>query len=225
MSIQMHESTCWTVIRDAAEGDPSQRDRFAHIYEPIIRDLLAVRWRSGPLTAEIDDAVQEVFVECFRSGGALDRAEPSYAGGFRQFLHGVIRNVARRAEARYVRRRPADLDPDALPADDESLSLAFDRAWARAILGEAARLQAIRATGAGSAALRRVELLRLRFQSELPPREIARLWNVDASEVYREYDIARDEFRDCLRTVVAFHHPVSPAEIDIACMELISLLH
>jgi DNA-directed RNA polymerase specialized sigma24 family protein len=62
--------------------------------------------------------------------------------------------------------------------------------------------------------LRRVELLRLRFQEGMPIREIARLRGVDAASLHHEYARARREFRSALRDVIAFHHPGAPEEID-----------
>ena len=52
-----------------------------------------------------------------------------------------------------------------LPAAEEPLSRAFDRAWARAILKQAAALQAERAQARDERAVRRVEILRLRFHT------------------------------------------------------------
>jgi hypothetical protein len=57
---------------------------------------------------------------------------------FRAFLHGVIRNVARRFESRPV--RTADSRPEIVP-DDPSQSRLFDRTWAQAIMAEVARLK------------------------------------------------------------------------------------
>src|SRR4051794_37515406 len=91
--------TCWTVIRGAARGDARDRDDFARRYEPVVRAYLTARWRSSGRLGWLDDAVQEVFVECFRRGGALDRVEPDRPGGFRAFLYGVVRIVALRAES------------------------------------------------------------------------------------------------------------------------------
>src|SRR5262249_29726394 len=117
---------------------------------------------------------QEVFLACLRPGGALDRLDPDRPGGFRPFLYGVVRNVALHVETRQARERPpADVDLDRLPADDPGLSRLFDRAWARALMREAGDLQAEQARAKGPAAVRRVELLRLRFQEGLPVREIA----------------------------------------------------
>jgi RNA polymerase sigma-70 factor (ECF subfamily) len=97
------ESTCWTVIRAAAAGSPADREELARRYLGVVRAYLAARWRGSGLRSDLDDAVQEVFVECFRSGGALEAAGAGRVPSFRAFLYGVIRNVARRFECRPAR--------------------------------------------------------------------------------------------------------------------------
>jgi RNA polymerase sigma-70 factor (ECF subfamily) len=221
------ESTCWTVIRGAAAGDAAQREHFARRYAPVVRAYLATRWRASPCLQDLDDAVQEVFVECFRQGGALDRLDSERAGGFRPFLYGVVRNVALRTENCRDRRgrQPADgIDLDQFANSETSLSRVFDRAWAKALLREAAQRQTERARQAGEAASRRVELLRLRFQEGLPIREIARRWQADPAALHHEYARARQEFKVALLEVVAFHHPGAAAEIEQECSNLLSLL-
>jgi RNA polymerase sigma-70 factor (ECF subfamily) len=210
--------TCWTLIRGAAAGDAIAREQFGRVYRPVVRAYLAARWRHS--RHDPDDATQDVFVECFRAGGVLDRAEPDRDGGFRAFLLGAVRNVARRHEAR---ARPAEPLPAELPADDTGPAEAFDKAWARALLKEAARTQQASATNPG--ARRRVELLHLRFGEGLPIRDIAARWGVAAARLHHEYATARDEFRAALRRVVAFHHPGQSAPgLDRACAELLALL-
>ena len=212
--------TCWTLIRAAAGGDPAARDRFARVYLPVVTVYLAARWRSA--RRGVEDAAQDVFVECFRAGGLLEKADPDRDGGFRAFLLGAVRNVARRHEAR--RRVDARLPAD-LPADDTGPAEAFDRAWARALLKEAGRVQHQHAEKAGPSAVRRVQLLRLRFGEGLPIRDIAARWGEDAAKLHHEYATAREEFRSALREVVAFHHPgVTDGEIDRACGDLLGLL-
>lgn len=198
------DATCWTLIRDAAGGDPASRDQFARVYRPVVAAYLAARWRGARL--DPDDAAQDVFVECFKAGGVLEAADSGRPGGFRSFLLGVVRNVARRHEDR---RRPPGPLPDQLPADETGPDEAFERAWSRSLLKEAARLQAERA--ASPAATRRIELLRLRFHDGLPIRTIAEKWGEDPAKVQHEYATARDEFRSALAAVVAFHHPAASA--------------
>jgi RNA polymerase sigma factor (sigma-70 family) len=222
------DNTCWTVVRGAAQGERDARDEFARRYEPVVRSYLGARWRSSSHLQVMDDAVQDVFVECFRRGGALDRLEPDRPGGFRAFLYGVARVVALRVESARVRGKeqspPDGFDAQEVAADDTRLSLAFDRAWARALLAEAAVRQAEDAERVGGTARDRIELLRLRFHDGLPIREIARRWDRDPDAVHREYARARREFQAALTTVVAFHHPGSPAEVERTCADLLALL-
>jgi RNA polymerase sigma-70 factor (ECF subfamily) len=219
------DSTCWTVIRAAAAGALGERGEFAQRYGPVIRTYLAARWRSSSCRQDLDDAVQEVFVECFKPAGVLARAEQG-RGDFRPFLFGVVRNVALRLERLRGRDTPsADApDLDVVADDGTSPSRAFERAWATALLREAGRLQEQRAAESGEAACRRMELLRLRFHDGLPIREIARRWNADAAALHHEYAKARQEFKAALMEIVAFHHPGTPAEVEQECANLWTIL-
>jgi RNA polymerase sigma-70 factor (ECF subfamily) len=223
-------STCWTVIRAAASGEAREREDFARRYAEPLRAYLQSRWREGPRAQEVEDAVQEVFVECFREAGALSKADEAHAGGFRAFLYGVARNVARRFEeraaARDARAAGSSAALDARPAEDPSLSRAFDRAWAQAVLREAVALHESRARDAGAGAVRRVELLRRRFRDEVPIRDLAGEWGIDAEALHHEYARARREFLAALREVVAFHHPGdTPGAIARHCQELVALVN
>lgn len=216
------------MIRGAAAGDHAERAAFARRYERAAREYLAARWRASPDPHAIDDAVQEVFLECFRQGGALDRLGPAGDGGFRGFFYGVVRNVALRAEtraARQYRRAPAgESQLENQPAEDDRLSQVFDRAWARTVMRQAADRQAEWARVDGPEAARRVELLRLRFQNDMPIRDIAALWNEDPVRVHREYARARREFRDALLAVLREHNPRDPAAALAECESLLGLL-
>lgn len=222
------ESTCWTVIQAAAAGSAGDREEFARRYDPIVRAYLASRWRSSPCRHDLDDAVQEVFLECFKQGGVLERADPGRGTGFRPFLYGVVRHVALRFEAQRGRQPeqqpPSDSDLEGVAEAETSLSCLFDRAWAREVLREAARVQEEQAQRTGLAACRRVELLRLRFHEGLPIREIARRWDMAAEVLHHEYARARQEFLAALRQVVAFHHPGPPADVEQECANLVDYL-
>jgi RNA polymerase sigma-70 factor (ECF subfamily) len=215
------ESTCWTVIRAAAAGSPSDREELARRYLGAVRAYLSARWRGSALCDDLEDATQEVFVECFRQGGAVEAAAAGRVPDFRAFLYGVIRNVARRFESRPVR---AAAPPPEIAADDVSQSRLFDRTWAQAIMAEAARLQRQRAAEGGPEAAQRVELLRLRFEENLPIRAIAERWGADAARLHHAYALARQEFRAALLAVLAFHQPGSPAELEQEASGLLKAL-
>jgi RNA polymerase sigma-70 factor (ECF subfamily) len=129
--------------------------------------------------------------------------------------------VARRFESRPV--RAAGPLPD-IAANEEGLSRLFERTWAQAIMTEAARLQRRRASERGPEAVRRVELLRLRFEENLPIRTIAVRWGVAAAGLHHAYAKARHEFRAALLEVVAFHHPGSLAEVEQEAASLLAAL-
>jgi len=214
--------TCWTLLREVVAGDAAARERFARSYEPVARSYLAARWRSSTRLPQLDDAVQDLFVECFRTGGILAKVDERHPGGFRAYFFGALRNIARRHESE---RRLPDSLPAEVEADDTTLAAAFDKAWAKALLKEAARVQAETAERVGERALRRIELLRLRFQEGLPIRAIAERWSADPAALHREYATARNEFSDALRSVVAFYHPsAGPTELQAACSELLALI-
>ena len=221
------DSTCWTVIRAAAGGDASAREQFARRYLPVVRAYLDARWRAPFLRARVDDAVQEAFVECYRRGGVLDRVDPSRPGGFRPFLMGVLRNVARRVEERFQHERARTAlgtDLDQVESDEDSLAVVVDRAWALQIVHEAGERQRAAAAGTGAQAERRVELLRLRFREGLPIREIATRWDTDAAMLHREYAKGRREFLAALEATVADHHAGSAEEIRAECERVLDVL-
>jgi len=223
-------TTCWTMIEAAAAGSESSRQAFALRYEPVARAYLAARWRGRAALGDLDDAVQEVFVESFRNGGALEKADRGRAGGFRPFFFGVVRNVAMRCEARRSRRRETSGDSavmDAIEHDEPRLTQVFNRAYAQAVMREAAAAQEERAREQGDEAMRRVELLRLRFHEGLPIRDIAARWNEDPVYVHRAYALARREFRRALEQVVSAHHAAAGGGDEMIrreCEDLLRLL-
>jgi RNA polymerase sigma-70 factor (ECF subfamily) len=225
VSLSRQHATCWDLVGAAAAGPGAARSAFAGSYLPLIRSCLAERWRRSPLASLLDDAVQEVFVECFRHGGPLARAAAD-KGAFRPFLLGIVRNVARRFEERGhgKERLATESVVDGAEARDQRLTRMFDRDWASMLRREAGELQASRARDAGDGADKRVELLRLRFRDGLPIREIAAKWHVDAAWLHHEYAKARDEFRICLREVVGFHAVRSERDLDDECRRLLDLL-
>jgi RNA polymerase sigma factor (sigma-70 family) len=220
------DSTCWTTIRNAAAGDPLARDDLVRRYEPVLRAYLGSRWQGSPLVAEIDDGVNQTFVELLRQDGGLERFDFQRPGGFRAFVYGIARNVARRFEVRCAteaQRFGAAVSLAEQSADDSSLSVVFDRAWAVMIVHRARRRLTELAATAGEAAQRRVEILRLRFEEGLPIRDVAVRCQIDADVAHREYAKARREFEQAFRYVVAEEFGTT-ADLDRRCAEINALL-
>ena len=220
------ESTCWTIVMQAAQGDHAARGRFAELYLAIVRAYLISRWRTNRLMTELDDAVQEVFLECYRPGGALSRLDRDGPGAFRTFLFAVVTNVARRHEERVLdpRRATPDAEELARVADDAlTQSVAFDREWARAMLAQARERH--RSAAANDAdALQRVDLLDLRFREGLPIRGIAERWKMPAERVHALYRKAREEFKLALRAEVAFQGHRGEAAAERECRRILEIV-
>jgi RNA polymerase sigma-70 factor (ECF subfamily) len=217
----------WSLIARAAAGDRAARSVFSRSYLPVVRKFLEVRWQATPLAGELDDAVQEVFVECLRENGVLANAD-SERGDMRGLLFGVSRKVAarfeERARTRAGRDRAAGSAIDAIHARESSLSTVFDREWARTMLRLAGDQMRTRAQEGSSEARSRVELLRLRFAEGLPIREIAAKWAAEPEALHRAYAKAREEFRGCLRTVVAEHAVRSEADLEGEVARILDLM-
>jgi RNA polymerase sigma-70 factor (ECF subfamily) len=221
------DTTCWTLIHAAAAGDERERNKFAARYLDADRAYLGARWSNSSYLQLVDDAVQDVFVECFRDEGPLSRVDATSTRSFRAFLYGLVRNVARRLEAEQGRiaakfsESPNDIE---VASDETALSKVFDRTWAKSIMRQAAEYHKESASADGPEASRRVELLRLRFTDGLAIRQIAELWEVDGAMLHREYSKARLEFHAALLHVVRFHHPGSDAEVEQEAQALLELL-
>jgi len=187
-------------------GKMHERPKRGLLTRPTVREILKYR-------EHVDDAVQEVFLACFKENGVLDAADS--AREFRPFLYGVVRNVARHAETRRSRNKEHAPPSGFEPASDEELSAAFDRAWALAVVQAA--LQSMDDP-------RQVELLRLRFHDDLPVREIARRWGEEPEKVHRAYAKARDAYEKALVEVVLFHQPGNRAKALEEARRLLALL-
>lgn len=220
--------TSWTLILGAATGSPLDRETFSVRYAPAIRAYLAARWRLDVNHDGVLDATQDVMVECFKDGGALSRVDPGCAGGFRAFLYGVVRNVALMAERRLARRREVDpgaaFDIDQVQRDEATLSLVFDRAFARAVARQARELLARRSIRSPAAELR-FRALALQFENCLLPRDVAAALGLPAERVYELLKEARREYRQALLDVVGSLHPdCGREEIEQRCVELMQRL-
>lgn len=223
------QQTCWDVIHGAAAGDRRDRSEFAQRYLPVVRATFKARWRRCSLEDSADDAVQEVFLECFRLQGALERADPRRANGFRAFLSGIVNNVALRCERRQRHRlgreAKGSFHPERLAANNEAVSRLFDREWAVALIKQAGELLEQKARMLDPPARKRVELLKLRFEDGLPIREIASKWGERPALVHESYRKVRREYHDCLREVVASNNPDAIGQCEQECERLLALLN
>jgi RNA polymerase sigma-70 factor (ECF subfamily) len=218
-----------TLIRRAAAGEVDDRSLFCHRYLAPVRAYIAARWRGTPWIENLDDAVQEVFVECLRERGVLQSYDPDRGPGFRAFLYGVVRNVALRFEQTQVRKGGREQAAETarlrdLAADEDALSMVFDRAWAVSIMEQARERMEQLALVEGRAARRRVEILRLHFEDGLTLRAIAERWQVGHEFVRREYRKAKKTFKASLRQVVAYHCNDARAGAEAECERLLMLV-
>lgn len=222
----MTDETCWTLIQAVRGGDTGAKDLFVGRYLAPVRAYLAARWKSGPLAADREDAAQEVFMRCFSESGPLSRVNDVETTGFRAYLYGVCRNVAREFEARRDRdQQESDHSLEELAARETRLSTAFDRAFARQVMKEARDEFHRRSTEGDETAQRRFELLALRFEQNLPIRDIATRWNQDPARVHKEYARARREYRQSLYDIVARQNPgMTTAQVEAAAKRLLELI-
>jgi len=192
---------------------------------PPVRAYLRARWDRGLLASECEDAAQEVFLRCFTEAGPLDRLERVSEGGFRGFLYGVTRNVAREVEQERSRRRHDGSGLEDVEAQDARLSTVFDRSFARQVMREARARFEERMQGGDEDSRFRLEILRLRFDEDLPVREIAQRGGREAARVHKEYARARREFREALFEVVGEQDPRrTDSEVEESARRLIQLL-
>ena len=211
--------TCWTLIRGAAAGNEADRSAFVRQYGPVVRAYLRARWRGSALVQDVEDAVQEVFLDCFRQDGLLDTVDASRPGGFRPFLYAAARNVARHAETKKKRSKEHQPPESEVFGDvagrDEQLSRVFDKAWALSVVQEALRRMEDPS---------QVELLRERFHEGRPIRDIAARLEEDPARLHKAYRRARLTYEAKLLEVVLDRQPGSRADAIEECRRLIALL-
>lgn len=221
-------STSWTVVTGAAAGEESARSTFAERYEPLVRSYLAARWRLPRDHEEVRDATQDVFVECFKTGGALERVERDRPGGFRAYLYGVISNVAAMMERGETRRRRREgapgPDPEKVAANEATLSAAFDRAWTQMVAREA-RMKLAEQRQKDPAAAERFLCLELRYNEGLPPRDIAERLALPVETIYERLKRARQDYRDALLEILGDYDPqATRSQLEERCRGLVGNL-
>lgn len=196
----------WRLAQAAARGDERARTDFWQRYGHPVRLWLWFRWCHTSRRNLVDDAAQEVFLECFRPGGALahlDRARAHH--GFEAYLRGVVRNVAcriERAQAREFHHRRSLVAAAGQAAPEESGSAErIDRAWAHDQVLAALDLLDREDRQAGTSHSLR-EFLRAHFEQGQQVRTIAAAWQEHVDHVHEVRRRACQRFRDCLLRVM-----------------------
>lgn len=196
----------WRLAHAAARGDERARADFWQRYSHSVRLWLWFRWCHTSRRNLIDDAAQEVFLECFRPGGALahlDRARAHH--GLEAYLRGVVRNVAcriERAQARdfHHRRSLAAAAGQAAPEESGSAEC-IDRARAHDQVLAALDLLDREDRQAGTDHSLRA-FLRAHFEQGQQVRTIAAAWQEQVDHVHEVRRRACQRFRDCLLRVM-----------------------
>ena len=201
------------------------REEFCRRYDSVIRAYLATRWRLPRTHEEVTEATQEVFLQCLREGGALERVDPNRPGGMRGYLYGITSRTAsqfERQQARWKRDGTGRaLEGDWIEADEATLSRAFDRAWASMLAREARREHRRMAEAGSERARLRLFCLEQRVYHGRWPREIAETVKLPAARVSELLHEAMGDYRAALLSVMASHHPnESERELEKRCEEL-----
>ena len=222
--------TCWDLIEQAASGDHVGQQEFTQLYMPLVKRYLQERWKSSRLAQEIEDAVQEVFVECIRDRGILQQVDPGRGTSFRAFLLGATRNVARRIERKAMGKHAHDQEVtsflDGIESNEERLTQLFEKDWAQAALRGASQLHQDRATEKGGNALVRWQVLGYHFGEGLTAPAIAERIQADVSNVHKWLSRGRQDFAECLHHVVArqFREGTPAEEIQLECQRMLDAL-
>lgn len=188
------------------------------------------RWKASPLVQDVDDAIQDVFMECFRERGVLQRADPERGSGFRAFLLGATRNVARRferqAHGKSAHRQPETDVLNAIESEEDRLIRNFERDWAQAIMKEAAAHHERLAMETGGNLALRWQALRCQFERGLDVQAIASELGGNPATVHKWIQRGRQDFAGCLHDVVAGQcgPDVTPEEIERECRRLAEFL-
>lgn len=214
--------TSWQLVGLAgANGDDARRE-FALRYECFARRVLAKRWRGTSFAMFFDDAVQEVFVECFKSHGVIEKADPTRNSSFRSLLFQVIIHVASRFEHSGRNHRTLHIGQDLtefLQVDDQSGYESVTREEVNELVREALR----RMANHENDDIRRWATLLDRHACH--DETIISMASHDtevAAKLHREYAKAKKECRATLVDVVASEYRVPIAEAKVLVADLLT---
>ena len=207
-------TTCWTVLKSVARGSDKAKKDFSRRYAPAVRAYLETRWLADPLRNKVEQGLRLAFEECYGRTEDLPQELSTHDAEFRRFLFEMTTIVAHRIEAE--KESPFD-------GNEEVLKANFDRAFVRLLLLQAAVRHAANVKG-DPEALRRLELLRLRYYGGMELDSIANVWHVERDKLDEDYEQARREFETALMEVVTYHHPRPKEQIWEECEGFLALV-
>jgi DNA-directed RNA polymerase specialized sigma24 family protein len=199
--MSLEQVSSWALVGLVGEDHREARREFAFRYDKFVRRVLAKRWLGTAYRNHFDDAVQDVFVECFKPGGVLEKADRTRGGAFRSLLFRVTCHVAARFERAHHRdsRIEANDFADTSGQDNDAY-----RQLTREEVGEVVR-----------GAIRRMQ------------QKIIHLAAGDtqvAGTLHRQHSKAKLEFQSFLGEVVEETYRVPPEEVSEILQELLSVL-
>ena len=181
----MAYTTKRSLLRAIGRGDEVSWREFYETYRPLI--VFCARDRLEP--SEIDDLIQTVMVNVFRSGEYF-RYDPS-KGRFRDYLGKVVQNAI--IDMLRKRRRSVPGDPRAEAAGRDGFEAMWREEWERHLLAQA--MVELRS---------RVEVATfqafdLYAMQGLPPKQVGEFLGIGVSQVY----VAKSRCLATLREIVA----------------------
>ncbi len=126
-------ATHWSLVHAAhAAGRPQEANAARHAI--VLRYAPSIRRYVGGMVRKVEDAdelSQEVLMRLLK--GDFGGADPD-RGRFRDFLKTAVRNMVHNHWAKATRSRTADVDPDALPATEETAADPWLDSWRQNLL-------------------------------------------------------------------------------------------
>ncbi len=191
------QSTLWTVIERARQGD---RDSFGSFVRSYRRPLVSFLQARGVAEEDAEDLSQEIFLRIFEKR-LLSRMDPA-RGRFRSFLLAIAKNVlseqrrsagALKREGGRVRISLEDLGEIPDESDPE-----FDRLWVENLLQVAFEgLKAVEAEGLSC------ELLRAYTEEDVTYADLAALHKIGEGQVRDLIHAARARLKKRVQELVA----------------------
>ena len=212
----------WALVGLIGENVPDAAREFAFRYDRFVRRVLTKRWLGTIYRTHFDDAVQDVFVECFKPGGVLAKADSSRGGAFRSLLFRVTCNVA----ARYERNHNRDLrliskELTDTHGEDSGAFLQITREEVAEVVSEALRRMS------QHTAVEVRERAQLLIQHSCDGQKIIHLAGGDtetAERLHRQHSKAKREFQTFLSEVIQSHYRAPPEDVETILKELLGSL-